>query len=80
MVLYALAHEDLHYRPLRRRVGLPEESSSGLEVTGQNAYSRPARDLRRDLQRLEKRLPPGGFCPETFRPGRRSSTISVDSA
>jgi hypothetical protein len=57
MVLYALAHEDLHYRPLRRRVGLPEESSSGLEVTGQNAYSRPARDLRRDLLRLEKRLP-----------------------
>src|SRR5215210_1921714 len=57
MVLYALAHEkDLHYRPLRRRVGLPEKPSSGLEVTSEDAYSRPARDLRRDLLRPQKRL------------------------
>ena len=46
MVLYALAHEkDLHYRPLRRLVGLPEKPSSGLEVSRENASSHALREI-----------------------------------
>ena len=57
MVLYALSHEkDLLYRPLRQGMGLPEDPSSSIEATEHDACSFPARDLRRDLLRLEKRL------------------------
>ena len=58
IVLYALRHEkDLLYRSLRRRVDVAEGSPSRCQTAEQAALSLFARDLRRDLLRLEERMP-----------------------
>ena len=57
MVVYDLTKEkNLHYRPLRPGVDLPEEPSSSLKAIDQNACPRLAGGLRRHLLRLEERL------------------------